>query len=118
MAYIPYRSLTTWKEAHPRVGACIDLVTSLFHYITSGKWVVDLVRWMITTGGTIAESAFLLATVYVTTNTVAHTLVTWILPDRVISTLNQVSVIAFSVLPELIIFAAMPWFLGGESPPV
>src|SRR5205807_1368747 len=71
------------------------------------RWVVDLARWLIDTGGNIAESAFLLATVYVTINTVAHMLVAWVLPQNVILTLNQVSVIAFSVLPELIIFAAI-----------
>jgi hypothetical protein len=76
-------------------------------YVIFFKWVVDLARWMISTGGNIAESAFLIATVYVTINTVAHTLVAWLLPQNVIMTLNQVAVIAFSVLPELIIFAAL-----------
>jgi hypothetical protein len=83
------------------------VISFLFRYSTSFQWVIDLVRWMVTTGGNIAESAFLLATVYVTTNTVAHLLVTWVLPDQVISTLNQVSTMAFSVLPELIIASAM-----------
>ncbi|BCL81731.1 hypothetical protein ccbrp13_41960 [Ktedonobacteria bacterium brp13] len=37
----------------------------------------------------------------------AHKLVVWVLPDTAIVTANQVSVIAFSVLPELIIFSAL-----------
>jgi hypothetical protein len=84
-----------------------NAICIFLHYIFTGKWIVDLVRWMIDTGGNIAESAFLLATIYVTLNTVAHLLVSWVLPDNIILTLNQVSVIAFSVLPELIIFAAL-----------
>jgi len=64
---------------------------------------------------------FLLATVYVTTNTVAHLLVTWVLPAQMIVTLNQISTMAFSVLPELIIASAMKttfdhWKLVWRSP--
>ncbi len=113
--------IAAWLEKHPVVGLPIHVISFLFHYITSFKWVIDLVRWMVTTGGNIAESAFLLATVYVTTNTVAHLLVTWILPAQMIATLNQVSTMAFSVLPELIIASAMKttfdhWKLVWRSP--
>jgi len=82
-------------------------VSSLFQFVTSGQVIVSFVRWLVTTGGTIAESAFLLATLWVTVNNVAHLIVSWVLPENVIQILNQVSVIAFSVLPELIIFAAI-----------
>ncbi len=122
MTYTSYTSkIAVWLEKHPVVGLPIHVISFLFHYITSFKWVIDLVRWMVTTGGNIAESAFLLATVYVTTNTVAHLLVTWILPAQMISTLNQVSTMAFSVLPELIIASAMKttfdhWKLVWRSP--
>ncbi|MGH2506051.1 MAG: hypothetical protein ACRDHZ_01305 [Ktedonobacteraceae bacterium] len=85
----------------------LKVIRSVFVYIFFFQWVVDLARWLVTTGGNIAESAFLLATVYVTINTVAHQLVLWVMPASVIVTVNQISVIAFSVLPELIIFAAI-----------
>jgi hypothetical protein len=75
-------TIRTWLEKHPWIGLPVHIITFLFHYITSFKWVIDLVRWMVTTAGNIAESAFLLATVYVTTNTVAHLLVTWVLPAQ------------------------------------
>jgi len=96
-----------WRVAHPKMGFILEAIAFVFLYIFSGRWIVDIVRWLIHTGGTVAESAFLLATVYVTINTVAHLLVTWLLPDNVIISLNQISVIAFSVLPELIVFAAI-----------
>lgn len=81
--------------------------SSFLHFILSGQVIVSFVRWLVTTGGNVAESAFLLATLWVTINNVAHLIVTWILPASVIQVLNQISVIAFSVLPELIIFAAI-----------
>jgi hypothetical protein len=77
------------------------------NYMVSGQWVVDFVQQLISFGGRVSESAFLIATVYVTLNTVAHLLLTWIFPGNVILVLNQVSVIAFAVLPELIIFNAL-----------
>jgi hypothetical protein len=76
-------------------------------YVLSGQIIVDFVRWLIVTGGNVAESAFLLATLYVTLNNVAHILVAWLLPPQIIEILNQISVIAFSVLPELIAISAI-----------
>jgi hypothetical protein len=96
-----------WLEKHPRIAGALNGGASLLRYIVTGAWIVDLVRWLVDTGGNVAESAFVIATVYVTINTVAHMLVSWLLPDSVITSLNQLSVIAFSVLPELIVVAAM-----------
>lgn len=102
-----YTASPSWLEGHPRTQKAVQSAQALYRYLVSFQWVVDIVRWMITTGGNIAESAFLLATVYVTINVVAHKLVAWALPVNVISTLNQISVIAFSVLPELIVASAI-----------
>lgn len=97
----------SWVGFRARMVAICHGIVALLRYIFFFEWVIDLARWLITTGGNIAESAFLLATVYVTINTVAHQLIAWLVPDNVVIVLNQVSVIAFSVLPELIIFAAI-----------
>lgn len=76
-------------------------------YILSGQFVVDLVRRLVKTAGVMAESAFLLATVYVTINNVAHLLVTWLFPPGYILFANQISVVVFSILPELIVASAI-----------
>lgn len=78
-------------------------------YVVSFQWVVDLTQWLISTGGKVAESAFLLATTYVIVNLVAHKLVLWMVFENtnVIDTFNQIAMIAFSVLPELIAIAAI-----------
>lgn len=73
----------------------------------SWHWFVRFVRWLIVSAGTVAESAFLLATLYVTICVVAHPLLTWILPTKTILVLNQVSVIVFACIPELIVLGAM-----------
>jgi len=81
----------------------MDKFKKAWQYIFNGHFIVSFVRWVVVTGGNIAESAFLLATLWVTVNAVAHTLLTWFMPVRMIELLNYLSVIAFSALPELII---------------
>src|SRR5258708_6708380 len=82
---------------------------AVFLYIVLFRWVIDIVRWLLGVGGTIAESSFLLATTYVIINLVAHKLVLWMVfsNTNVIDTCNQVALIAFSVLPELIVISAI-----------
>jgi len=70
-------------------------------------WVVNIVRQIVITGGNIAESLFLLATLWVITNAVAHTLVTWILSNHDIELVNNLSTVAFGALPELILISVI-----------
>ncbi len=79
----------------------------IFASISTGQFIVDFVRHLVKTAGNIAESAFMLAVVYVTINNVAHTLVTWMIPSQTILALNQIAIIMFSVLPELIAVSAI-----------
>ncbi len=77
-------------------------------YAFSFRWIVDIVRWLIGTGGTVAESAFLLATLYVTLEVVANQLVLWVVWSPFWQLLlNQLCLMAFTSLPELIIFQAI-----------
>lgn len=89
--------------------ATAKFLKAAFLYIVFFRWVIDLVRWLLDVGGTIAESAFLLATTYVIINLVAHKLVLWMVfgDTNVIDSLNQIAMIAFSVLPELIAISAI-----------
>jgi hypothetical protein len=82
--------------------ACQKLV-SLYRWFISGIWFVNIVRQIIVTGGNIAESAFLLATLWVIINAVGHSLLLWFMPIHAIELFNFLSAIAFSALPELII---------------
>lgn len=78
-------------------------IKPVYRWFISGIWFVNIVRQIVVTGGNIAESAFLLATLWVIVNAVAHKLLTWIMPTHIIELINYLSVIAFSALPELII---------------
>jgi hypothetical protein len=79
----------------------------LYHGFISGMWFVHIVRQLVVTSGNIAESAFLLATLWVITNAVAHTLVTWIMDAHTIELINNLSTIAFGALPELIFISVV-----------
>lgn len=78
-------------------------IADLYKTFISGMWFVSIMRQVVITGGNIAESAFLLATLWVIINAVAHTLLTWFMPAQMIELLNYLAVVAFSALPELII---------------
>src|SRR5207244_11444886 len=96
---------TTKLVAGVKIAA--NWIVGRVQYLFSLRWIVDLVRWLVGTGGNIAESAFLLATLFVTVEVVAGKLFSWVIPNPdVVSTLNQLAVIAFTALPDLIIFQA------------
>jgi hypothetical protein len=99
--------LHTYLEAHPKIKFACEQLLRFWRFAIYFKWVNTIARWLMTVGGNIAESAFVLCTVYVTITMVAHQLVEWLLPRDVILTLNQISVIAFSILPELILLVAI-----------
>jgi hypothetical protein len=88
-----------------------------YRWLISGIWFVNITRQIIVTGGNIAESAFLLATLWVITNSVAHPLLTWFLSIHIIELLNYLAAIAFSALPELILIPVIivcftHWYTG------
>jgi len=81
----------------------MDKFKKAWKYIFNGHFMVSFVRWMTLTGGNVAESAFLLATLWVTINAVAHPLLAQILPTTTIEVVNYLAITAFSIVPELII---------------
>jgi hypothetical protein len=90
------------------------------------RWFVRIVRQIVISAGTVAASALIVATFYVTINVVAHQLLTWIFPStltvvsgkavvvdsKVILILNQVALIIFACIPELIIVEAVSESVG------
>jgi hypothetical protein len=91
-------TLTTRKEKLQSFGSGI---LSTLRYVQSLKWIVDLARYIQDTGAMIAESAFTLAIIYVIIYTFGHLLITWI-PGGILAIVNQVVMIVFTVLPELV----------------
>lgn len=85
------------------IKAGFQALVSFYRWLVSGALLINITRQIVMTGGNVAESAFLLATLWVITNAVAHTLLTWCMSAHSIELINYLSVIAFSALPELII---------------
>lgn len=87
----------------------LDKLLAFWLYMVRLRFVIDLTRWLINTGGTIAESAFVLSTTYVIINLVGHKLVLWAVfgNTNIVDTFNQIALIAFAVLPELITVSAI-----------
>jgi len=98
---------SAWLHQHPFLLWLLSGLWRVICYAFSFMWIVDITRWLQLKGGLIAESAFTLATTYVILDLVAHPLVSWIISDSIIALLNQVALICFSVLPELISVAAI-----------
>lgn len=96
-----------WLQRHPLLYWVLSGIWRLFGYVFSLQWIVDFTRWLQLKGGLIAESAFTLATTYVILDLVAHPAVTWLMSDSMINGANQIALICFSVLPELIAVAAV-----------
>ncbi len=76
-------------------------IVSLFFYLKSFKWIVDIARWIQDTGAMMAESAFTLAIIYVIVFTFAHPALA-LVPGVIIAVLNQTCMIVFTVMPELV----------------
>lgn len=83
------------------------MLAKLLINLRDWTWVVTFVRWLIISAGTVAESVFMLSTLWVTTDVVAHDLLRIFLSADVIKNINHVCILSFSVLPELIIFSAL-----------
>ena len=85
-----------------------NVAAKVFHYLISLRWLVTFASCLREVGSNVSESAFMLATIYVSINYVAHTLVTKLIPDTNIQTLIvQMCDIAFTILLELILFLSL-----------
>lgn len=88
-------------QGQNRLTSIATALLTFLQYLKSFKWVVDIARWIQDTGATIAESAFTLAIIYVIIFTFGHLLIVWI-PENITNVTNQIVMIIFTVLPELV----------------
>lgn len=80
----------------------MDNVKSFLSFVISLEWITRFVRLLTKTAGNIAESVFILASLWVIINMVAHKFLLLFIPFKIIEYINQLSLISFSALPELI----------------
>lgn len=85
-----------------------QLVANVIGYFVNGHAIVDLGHKIVLVAGRIAESALLGATLWVTAHYVAHDFMeTMVGGNGNANTLSSLSTLAFSLLPEVIVFSAI-----------
>ncbi len=92
---------------HPGVAGFIGTINACLHFFIDGHAIVALGHWLVVTAGRIAETALLLATLWVTAANVAPDLVTGALGSPMVQMISGLALIAFSLLPEIIVFSAI-----------
>ena len=91
---------------------CDKYIKPIFDGFISGMWIVAIVTQMIITAGNVAESAFLLATLWVLINIAGHTLITWVVDPHTMILINNLCSIAFAALPELLFLGVTKTCIG------
>jgi uncharacterized protein YoxC len=94
------------KQKYPNVFGFFSIIGSFFGFFLNGHFIVAFGHWIIRTAGRVAETALLLTTLWVTAANVAPDLVGK-LGATTVSNFNALSLIAFSLLPEIIVFSAI-----------
>jgi hypothetical protein len=96
---------SSWDERHPTLARGLRGAVAAFYYTINGQIIVDFGRWLILYCGRVSETAMLLATLWVTGTFVAPELTNRL--GATALTLSSLSLIAFSLLPEVILFSAI-----------
>jgi hypothetical protein len=95
-------------EKHPNIHGILSIIGSVLGFFLNGHAIVKTGHWVIVTSGRIAETVLLFATLWITAVNIAPAFITHIAGGASnVSTLNSLSLIAFSLLPEVIVFSAI-----------
>jgi len=95
-------------ERHPKFHGTLSIIGEAADFFLNGHAVVKAGHWVIVTSGRIAETALLFATLWITAINVAPNFITQIAGGTTnVNTLNALSLMAFSLLPEIIVFSAI-----------
>jgi hypothetical protein len=76
-------------------------------YILSWLWVKQFLYWLIISAGTIAECAFLLASIWMSVNSSIHPFVLTMMSEKQAIQLSYIATTIFTALPELILSLAL-----------
>ncbi len=80
----------------------LNWLTEKIKQLIDGRPLNAIAQQLLRTGGNVSESAFIVATLWVICNAVAHTVISWWLSASTITLFNSFAAIAFTILPELI----------------
>lgn len=71
------------------------------------QWVKKFVYWIVVSAGTVAECIFLIASIWVSLNATVHPLMLKVLSEAQTFTFSELSISAFTALPEIILGLAV-----------
>jgi hypothetical protein len=94
-------------QKHPTIADLLAILGSIFGWFFNGHFIVAMGHWLILFAGRVAETMLLLATLWITALNVAPDFVSMLLGGSTVATVSALSIIAFSLLPEVIIFSAI-----------
>lgn len=94
-----------WRQEHPRMSSFLRMMGVGFSFFLDGHFIVWAGRWIVLTSGRIAEPAMLFATLWITATNVAPELTSKL--GGTADTLSALSLMSFSLLPEVILFTAI-----------
>lgn len=100
------RFLHAKMERHQNVSGSLATLRSIVSYFTTGEFIVDLGHWVVLTSGRIAETALLFATLWVTFVNVTPETASK-LGAATVTSATALAMMAFSLLPEVILFSAI-----------
>lgn len=99
-------------EQHPNLHGILSIIGSIIEFFTGGHFIVRLGHKLVMTGGVIAETSLLFATLWVTADyTIPGFLHTFLSVDTM-GALSSLSQAAFSLLPEIILASAIVTTIG------
>jgi len=95
-------------EKHPKFHGTLSITGEVAGFFLNGHAIVKAGHWVIVTSGRIAETALLFATLWITAANIAPNFTTVIVGGaNSVSTIDALALMAFSLLPEVIVFSAI-----------
>jgi hypothetical protein len=97
----------TQMQRHPNLHGILSILGSVAEFFTGGHFLVRLGHKVVLTGGVIAETSLLFATLWVTADYTIPAFLHRFLSGDLMSTCTSLSQASFSLLPEIILASAI-----------
>jgi hypothetical protein len=94
-------------EKHPTLHGILSILSSIIEFFTGGHFIVRLGHKVVLTGGVIAETSLLFATLWVTADYTIPDFLRKFMSADLMSSFSSLSQAAFSLLPEIILASAI-----------
>jgi hypothetical protein len=99
-------------EAHPNIAGALAIAWEIAGFFLNGHCLVVFSRWILRVSGYVAESALLLAVLWISGSSVAPHLVELVMSEQTMQSFVSLALIALALIPEVILANAMVNALG------